>query len=92
MVSTLCKITDDYGFTYPTGLVVVTITWLQTYMLRRNEIPPFEDYQKQKIILIYLHLIIATNVKLLTHQGRPKLKELFTIMNVDHDALLETLK
>ena len=43
-------------------------------------------------ILIYSHLIIAKNVKLLKHQGRPKVKELFTIANADHEALLETLK
>ena len=61
-------------------------------MLRRNRISVFEDYQKHKIVLIYLHLIIATNVKLLKHQGRPKVKELFTIANVDHEALLEALK
>ena len=29
-------ITDDDGFTYPTSSVVVTGTWLRTYMLRRN--------------------------------------------------------
>ena len=61
-------------------------------MLRRNEIPAFEDYQKHKIILIYSQLIIAKIVKLLKRQGRPKVKELFTITNVDHEALLETLK
>ena len=85
-------ITNDDAFTYPTGLVFVTGTWLRTYMLRRNGIPTFEDYQKHKIILIYLHLIIAKNVKLLKHQGRLKVKELFTITNVDHESLLETLK
>jgi hypothetical protein len=71
---------------------VVAGTWLQTYMIRRNVIPTFEDYQKNKTVLIYLHLIISTNVKLLKHQGRPKVKEIFTITNVDHEALLETLK
>ena len=68
------SITDDDGFTYPTGSVVVAGTWLRTYMLRRNGIPAFEDYQKHKVILIYSHLIIATNVNLLKHQGRPKVK------------------
>ena len=85
-------ITDDDGFTYPTGLVVVIGTWLWRYILKRNGIPAFEDYQKHKIILIYSHLIITTNVKLLKHQGRPKVKEFFTIANVDHEALSETLK
>lgn len=61
-------------------------------MLRRNGIPTFKDYQKHKIIIIYSHLIIAKNAKFLKHQGRPKLKELFTITNADHEALLETLK
>ena len=61
-------------------------------MLRRNGIPAFEDYQNHKKNLIYSNFIIATNVKLLNHQGRPKVKEIFTITNVDHEALLETLK
>ena len=61
-------------------------------MLRSNGILTFEGYQKHKTILIYSHLIIATNVRLLKHQGRPKVNELFTITNVDHDALLKTLK
>ena len=85
-------ITNDHGFTYPTGSVVVSGTWLWTYMLRRNEILAFEDYQKKKIIVIYLHLIIATNLKLLKHHERPKVKELFTISNTDHEGMLETLK
>ncbi len=85
-------ITDDDGFTYPTGSMVVAGTWLWTCMLKRNKIPTFKDYQKDKIILTFLHLIIATNVKLLEHQGRPKVKELFTITDVDHEGLLETLK
>ena len=49
-------IIDDDGFTYP--IVVCFKTWLQTYILRRNEIHAFKDYQKHKTILIYLHLII----------------------------------
>ena len=36
-------ITYDDGFTYPIGSVVVTGTWLRTYILRRNGIPTFED-------------------------------------------------
>ena len=70
-------ITDDDGFTYPIGSVVVAGTWLGIYMLRRNGIPAFKDYQKHKVILIYSHLIIATNVKLLKHQGRPKVNFFF---------------
>ena len=73
-------------------LVFSSGTWLRTYMLRKNGIPIFKDYEKHKIILIYSHLIIEINVKLLKHQGRPKVKELFTITNVDYEALLETLK
>ena len=85
-------ITDDDGFKYPTSSVVVAGTWLRTYIFRRNGIRAFEDYQKKNIIVIYLHLIIETNVNFLKHQGRTKVKELFTITNVDHEALLETLK
>ena len=52
------SITDDDGFTYPTSSVVVAGTWLRTYMLRKNGIPAFKDYQKHTKILIYSHLII----------------------------------
>ena len=72
--------------------MVVVGTWLRTYMLRRNGILAFEYYQKHTKILIYSHRIKEINVKLLKHQRRKKLKELFTITNVDHEALLETLK
>jgi len=41
---------------------------------------------------MYSHLIIETNVKFLKHQGRPKVKERFTITNANHEALFETLK
>jgi hypothetical protein len=61
-------------------------------MIRNNDIPTFEDYEKHKTILMYLHLVIATNVKLLRHHARPKTKELWTISILDHEALLKTLK
>jgi hypothetical protein len=84
--------TDGDGFTYPTGSVVVAGTLLRTYVVRKNGIPAFEDYEKHKTILMYSHLVIATNVKLSKHQGKPKTKELWTISTADHEALLETLK
>ena len=34
----------------------------------------------------------SNKCEVLKHQGRPKVKEPFTIANVDHGALLETLK
>ena len=83
---------DDDGFTYPTGSIVVVGTWLRTYMIRKNGIPAFEDYERHKTIIMYSHLIIATNVKLLKHQARPKTKELWTVTSVDHEAILDTLK
>ena len=83
---------DGDGFTYPTSLVVVAGTWLRTYMIRKNGVPAFEDYEKNKTILMYSHLVISTNVKLSKHQGRPKTKELWTISTANHEALLETLK
>ena len=73
-------ITDDDGFTYLTSSVVVVGTWLWTYMLRRKGILAFEKHQKHKIILIYLHLIIAENVKLLKHQGSPKVEEFLLLL------------
>ena len=65
-------IIDDDGFTYLIGLVVVARTWLQTYMLRKNGIPIFKDYEKHKTILIYSHLLIEENVKLFKTSWRTK--------------------
>lgn len=61
-------------------------------MIRKNGIPAFEDYERHKTILIYSHLIIAANVKLLKHQEKPKTKELWTVTTVGHEAILDTLK
>ena len=61
-------------------------------MIRKNGIPAFEDYEKHKTILMYSHLVIATNVKLLKHHAKPKTKQLWTLSNVDHEAILDTLK
>ena len=67
---------DDDGFMFPTGSVVVAGTWLRTYMVRKNGIPAFEDYEKHKTILMYSYLVIATNVMLFRHHARPKTKKL----------------
>ena len=83
---------DDDGFMFPTGSVVVAGTWLRTYMIRKNGILAFENYEKQKTILMYSHLVIETNVKLLKHHAKPKTKQLWTLINVDHEAILDTLK
>ena len=61
-------------------------------MIRKNGIPAFEHYEKQKTIIMYSQLVIATNVKLLKHHARPKTKQLWTLSNVDHEAILNTLK
>lgn len=84
--------TDDDGFMYPTSSIVVEGTWLRIYMIRKNGILAFEDYERHKTILMYFYLIIATNVKLLKHQEKPKTKELWTVTSVDHEAILDTLK
>jgi hypothetical protein len=63
-----------------------------TYMIRKNEILAFEDCEKHKTILMYLHLVIEANVKLLKHQERPKKKELWTISTANHEEILNTLK
>ena len=61
-------------------------------MFKKNGFPAFKDFEKHKTILIYSHLVIATNAMLLKHQGRSNTKEVFTISTIDHEALLETLK
>lgn len=85
-------IIDVGGFTFPTSLVVFAGTWLQTYILRKNGIPTLKEYEKHKTILIYSHHIIEENANFLKCQGRPKVKELFSISIADHRALLETHK
>ena len=58
---------DDDNFEYLTGLVVVVGTWLQKYLMRKNGLPTFEDYERHKKIIHYSHLILATNIKLVRY-------------------------
>jgi len=66
--------TDDDGFTYLTRLVFIARSWLQTYMIRKNGISTFEDFEKHKTIFMHSHLVVATNIRLLKHHAKPKQK------------------
>lgn len=83
---------DDDNFEYPTGSVVVVGTWLRKYLMRKNGLPAFEDYERHKKIMHYSHLILATNIKLVRYQGRPANKVLWTISMDDHETIIDALK
>ena len=83
---------DDDNFEYPTGSVVVVGTWLQNYLIRKNFLLAFEDYEIHKNIIHYSHLILATNIKLVRYQGRLANKVLWTLSMDDHGAIIDALK
>jgi hypothetical protein len=87
-----CHQVDDDGFEYPIGFVVVAGTWLHRYLTRRNSFPAFEDYQTEKNILHYSHLVVATNIKLERYKGRPTNKVLWTISMDDHETIIDALQ
>ena len=82
---------DDDGFEYPIRSVVVAGTWLCRYLTRRNGLLAFEDYQTEKKILHYSHLLVATNIKLERYQGRPANKVLWRISMDKHETIIDAL-
>ena len=86
-----CHQVDDDGFEYTIGSVIVVGTWLGTYLTRRNSLPTFEDYQSEKKILHYSHLV-AMNIKLERYKGRPANKLLWTISMDEHETILDALQ
>ncbi len=83
---------DDDAFEYPVGSIVVASTWLRRYLTRRNDLPAFEDYQSEKKILHYSHLVVATNIKLQRYKGRPANKVLWTISIDEHETIIDALQ
>ena len=79
-------------FDYLIGYVVVASTWLHRYLTRRNGLPAFEDYQTEKKILHYSHLVVATNIKLERYKGRPTNKVLWTISMDEHETIIDALQ
>ena len=53
-----CHQVDNDGFEYPIGSIIVADTWLCRYLTRRNGLLAFEDYQTEKKILHYSHLVV----------------------------------
>ena len=88
----ICHQVDDDGFEYPIGSVVVAGTWVRRYLTRRNGLPTFEDYQTEKKILHYSHLVVATNIKLERYKRRPANKVLWTISMDEHETIIDALQ
>lgn len=83
---------DDDGYDYPTGSVVVVGTWLRKYLTRKNGLPAFEDYELEKKIIHYSHLVVATNIKLDRYRGRPANKQLWTLSMEEHETIIDALQ
>lgn len=88
----ICHQVDDDGFEYPIGSVIVAGTWLHKYLTRRNGLPTFEDYQFEKKILHYSHLVVAMNIKLERYKGRPANKVLWTISMDENKTIIDALQ
>ena len=88
----ICHQVDDDGFEYPIGSIVVAGTWLRTYLTRRNGLPAFEDYQPEKKILHYSHLVVSMNIKLERYKGRLTSKVLWIVSMEDHEAIIDALQ
>ena len=48
--------------------------------------------EKNKIVVMYTHLVIVESDMLLKHQGREKTKGIYTINIIVHESILDTLK
>jgi len=51
--------------------MVVVGTWLQKIVSIKNDLEAYKDYEENKKIIRYSHLILATNIKLSRYKGRP---------------------
>ena len=52
----------------------------------------FEDGKKNRKILHYSNLVVASNVHLIKYGGKPHNKILWKVCKSDHEVILETLK
>lgn len=83
----------DKSWLYPIGSVVVVGTCLRKYLTRRlTGFPAFNDYEVDKKIIHYLHLILETNIKLSNYKGKPYNRMLWTLSSDDHEMIIDTLQ
>lgn len=71
---------------------MVVGTWLQKYLIRKNGLPAFKDYETHKNIIHYSHLVVAKNIKLLRYRGRLTNKELWIISMEEHETIVDVLQ
>ena len=86
------SVIDGEGLEYHVGVVVVTGTWLRRYSMRNPNLWLFEDWQIERKILHYSNLVVASNVHLIKYGGKPHNKILWKVCELDHEAILKTLK
>lgn len=81
----------DDGFECPTGLVVVVGIWLAKIVPKRNALGAYEDYDPNKKIIHYSHLILKINIKLCRYKRRPKNKILWKFSMQEHEVIMNAL-
>ena len=86
------SVIDGEGLEYHIGAVVVTDTWLRRYSMKNPSLWLFEDWQIERKILHHSNLVVASNVHLIKYGGKPHNKILWKVCELDHEAILETLK
>ena len=52
----------------------------------------FKDWQTKRKILHYSNLFVTSNVHYIKYGGKPHNKILWKVHELDHEAILETLK
>ena len=83
---------DGEALEYHVGVVFVTSTWLRQYSMKNPNLWLFEDWKTKRKILHYLNLVVASNVHFIKYGGKPYNKTLWKVHELDHEAILETLK
>lgn len=83
---------DDDGFEYSIGSMVVVHTWIRACIIRQNGFHTYEDYQIDKNIIHYSHLVLATNIKLNRFHGRPHNKVLWKNLIEEHEIIMDALQ
>ena len=86
------SVIDGEGLEYHVNAVVVIGTWLRQYPMKNPNLWLFKDWKTKRKILHYSNLVVTSNVHLIKYGGKPHNKILWKVCELDHEAILETLK
>jgi len=82
---------DDDGFEYPIGFMVLVGTWIRKIVSTRNGLEAYEDYEPNKKIIHYLHLILEINIKLSRYKGMPTNRVFWKYSIQEHETIMNAL-